>query len=114
MAYSFEKCVKNMLRHPLAGESHQVVKISVSYCVSMPSFVAIPFCSWLMCKCLMTTSPYILLLHCFLHALQLLFLSLLYRPVISPLMNHPRKEEDGVGRKSDKAGQDKAMHTTTH
>jgi hypothetical protein len=29
-------------------------------------------------------------------------------------MNHPRKEEDGVGRKSDKAGQDKAMHTITH
>jgi hypothetical protein len=25
-------------------------------------------------------------------------------------MNHPRKEEDGVGRKSDKAGQERAMH----
>jgi hypothetical protein len=29
-------------------------------------------------------------------------------------MNHPRKEEDGVGRKSDKAGQDKELHTKTH
>jgi hypothetical protein len=56
-------------------------------------------------------SPPLLFLYSF-----FLYISLPFRPVISPLMNHPRKEEDGdgVGRKSDKARQDKAMHTKTH